>query len=127
MMIAIWIFTLLGIGIWSLTCWGLHALLTIAPGRIHELKPMIEQIPYGEQIELWIPGWQTIVQFAIDMTQGMLASLAGAAPWLALAIWAIGVVVLLALAGVVSLAVVLIRHQMKPPLPSPPVMPSATR
>ncbi len=127
MMIAICIFTLLGLALWSLACWGLHALLTIGPGRIHELKPLIEQMPYGERIEQWIPGWQTLLQFAIDMAQGLLIGISGAAPWLALAVWATGTAVILLIAGVVSLAVVLIRNEMKRPPQNSPALPSAPR
>lgn len=125
MMLAIWIITLCGVALWSLSCWGLHVLLTLGPDRIHELKPMIEQIPYAEQIERWIPGWQTLLQFAIDITQGVFSAVANAAPWLALAIWASGMLILLLVAGGVSLVVALIRSEMKrPPRPAAP-LPSA--
>lgn len=115
MLIAIWIFTLLGVALWSLTCWGLHALLTLGPSRVQDLKPLIEQIPYGDKIELWVPGWQTLLQFVIDIAQGLLASVTQAAPWLAWAIWAAGTVIMLVIAGIVSLAVVLIRNEMNRP------------
>ncbi len=127
MMIATWIFTLFCLALWSLACWGLHAALTIGPGRIDELKPLIDQIPYGERIEQWIPGWQTLLQFAIDLTQGLLNGISGAAPWLALAIWAVGTTVLMVVAGVVTLAVVLIRNEMKRPPPTTPPLPSTPR
>ena len=127
MLIAIWIATFFGIALWSLTCWGLHALLTLDPTRIQELKPLIEQVPYGDKIELWVPGWQTLLQFAIDVAQGLFAGIAGAAPWLAWAIWVSGSVVLVVIAGVVSLAVVLIRNEMKRPPQNRPGLPSTPR
>lgn len=53
MLIAIWVLALLGIGLWTLTAWGLNALLTIDPSRLQDLKPLIHEIPFGETIDQW--------------------------------------------------------------------------
>lgn len=125
MLIAVWIIVLLVLSLWSLITWGIHSLLTLDPSRIDELKPLIEQIPYGEQIDLWLPGWQTLLQFVVDLTRGMFAGIANAAPWLIWALWAIGVVVILLCGGLATLFVVLVRNELKAPpqrpqLPAPP-------
>lgn len=112
MLIAIWIAAFFGMTCWSLICWGLHALILADPTRMQDLKPLIAEIPYGEAIEQWLPGWQTLLQFVIDLTQGMLSGLANAAPWLAWALWTAGMLVILLVAGGLSLLVVVARNEM---------------
>ncbi len=73
MMIGIWMVALIGIGIWSLVSWGVHALLSLEPDRLAELKPLIAQIPFADELDRWLPGWQALLQFALDLTQGLLA------------------------------------------------------
>lgn len=110
MLIAVWIAAFVGIACWSLIAWGLHTLLLSDPTRVQDLKPLIDKIPYGESIEQWLPGWQTLVQFVIDLTQGLLSGLANAAPWLAWALWAVGMLVILLVAGALSLLVIVARN-----------------
>lgn len=121
MMIATWLAALFAAALWSLTCWGVHALLTIDSTRVQELKPLIERIPYGETLELWIPGWQTLLQFAIDLTQGLLAGIAGAAPWLVWVVWGAGMAVIVLIAGLASLLIVLVRKESKASQPRPAI------
>ncbi len=113
MMIATWLAALFATALWSLSCWGVHALLTIDSTRVQELKPLIERIPYGETLELWLPGWQTLLQFAIDLTQGLLAGVASAAPWLVWVVWGAGMAVIVLIAGLASLLIVLVRKESK--------------
>lgn len=123
MNIAIWIAALLGLALWSLTAWGVHAALTIDPRQLQDLKPLIERIPYGEQIELWVPGWQAMLAAAVDLSQAMLGWVGSAAPWLVWALWGFGAVVILGVAGLASLAVMLIRKGMAPSKPNAPLGP----
>lgn len=113
MLIAIWVLTLLGIALWTLTAWGLQALLTMDPGRLQDLKPLIHEIPFGETIDQWLPGWRALLAVAIDATQSLMAWIGHAAPWLVWAMWGVGTAGLLLGAGVLSLAVVLIRRGMR--------------
>lgn len=113
MLIAIWVLTLLGIALWTLTAWGLQALLTMDPGRLQDLKPLIHEIPFGETIDQWLPGWRALLAVAIDATQSLVAWIGHAAPWLVWAMWGVGTAGLLLLAGIVSLAVVLIQRGMR--------------
>jgi hypothetical protein len=125
MMIAIWIAALLGLALWSLAAWGLHAVLTIDAKQLQDLKPLIERIPYGEQIDQWVPGWQAMLAAAVDLSQAMLGWLGSAAPWLVWALWAVGAVVILGVAGLTSLAVMLIRKGMAPSKPAAPLGPAS--
>lgn len=113
MLIAIWVLALLGIGLWTLTAWGLNALLTIDPSRLQDLKPLIHEIPFGETIDQWVPGWRALLAVAVDLTQTAVAWIGHAAPWLVWALWGVGTAGMLLLAGIVSLAVVLIRRGMR--------------
>ncbi|GAP38532.1 hypothetical protein [Piscinibacter sakaiensis] len=113
MLIAVWILTLLGLALWSAAAWGLHAVLSIDPARLQDLKPWLETLPYRDLLERWVPGWQALLGLAIDLTQSLLAWVGHAAPWLVAAVWALGCLGLLATAGLASLAIVLIRRGMR--------------
>jgi hypothetical protein len=112
MLIAIWTLALLGIALWTLAAWGLHALLTLDPSRLQDLKPLIHEIPYGELIDQWIPAWRTMLALAIDLTQKLVGWVGHAADWIVWLLWAAGTGVAVLVAGVLSLSVVLIRRGM---------------
>jgi hypothetical protein len=113
MIIAIWIVALLGLALWSLLAWGLNAALNIDPSRLQDLKPLIERIPYGDFLGEWLPNWQAMLAALVDLSQTLLSWVGSAAPWLVAALWGLGAVVILGLAGLGSLAVVLIRKGVK--------------
>lgn len=113
MIIAIWVIALLGIGLWTLAAWGVHSVLTLDPSRLQDLKPLIHEIPFGETIDQWIPGWRALLGVAVDLTQQGLAWVGDAAPWLVWAVWGLGTGTTLLVAAIVSLAVVLIRKGMR--------------
>lgn len=119
MLIALWLLTLLAIGLWSLTAWGLHAVLTLNTGTLGELKPLIDQIPHADVISQWIPGWQQMLQATIDLTQVLLGWLGGAAPIIVWVLWGLGVVTLLGIAGVLTVLVRLIRRKAPRPASVP--------
>ena len=113
MIIAIWVIALLGIALWTLAAWGVHSVLTIDPTRLQDLKPLIHQIPFGETIDQWIPGWRALLAVAVDLTQQALGWVGDAAPWLVWVVWGLGTGTTLIVAAIVSLAVVLIRKGMR--------------
>lgn len=126
MQIAIWLLALVGIGLWSLAAWGMDALLTIDASRMQDLKPLIHDIPFGETIDQWVPGWRALLAVAVDATQALIGWVGHAAPWLIWALWGVGTAGLLLLAGIVSLAVWLIERGMRAS-PTAPPMGSAPR
>lgn len=109
MMMGIWVLALLGIGVWSLVSWAIHALLGLDPAQLGNLKPLIAQWPYADELDLWLPGWQRLVQFALDITQNLLAGIHSAAPWIAWAVWGIGCGMVVFVAAVATMALVLYR------------------
>lgn len=113
MMIAIWIAALLCLALWSLLAWGLNAALNIDPARLQDLKPLIERIPYGDFLGEWLPNWQALLASLVDLSQTLLGWVGSAAPWLVAALWGLGAVVILGVAGLGSLAVVLFRKGVK--------------
>ena len=126
MQIAIWLITAIVLALWSLAGWGLYQLVTSGAQLIGDLKPLIDQIPYAAIVEQWIPGWQDMLKLMLDLLQSMLAWLGGAAPVLVWLLWAAGTGLLLVIAGVLSLAVALIRKSMPPAQPpgsQPPQLP----
>lgn len=114
MMIALWVLTLFVLGLWSLTAWGLHALLTLDAARLGDLKPLIEQIPYGEVLGAWIPGWQDLLRMSIDFTQVMLGWIGGAAPVVVWVVWGLGTLVIVGLGLVLTAVIKLVRRAAAP-------------
>ena len=114
MMIALWIFTLFMLGLWSLIAWGLHALLTLDAARLGDLKPLIDQIPYGQVISQWIPGWQDLLRMTIDLTQIVLAWVGSAAPVVVWVVWGFGTMVILVIAALLSLLIKVMRRSSPP-------------
>ncbi len=113
MLIAIWVITLLGIALWTLAAWGLQRMLSLDPQHLQELKPLIHEIPFGETIDQWFPAWRALLATAIDMTQHLVSWVGEVAPWLVWALWGTGTAAALLVAGITSLAVVLIRRGMR--------------
>lgn len=119
MVIAIWILTLLGLALWSLVAWGLHALLGLDAGALMgDLKPLIAQIPYGSVIEQWIPGWQGLLQATLELSQTLLGWLGSAGPVLVWVLWGIGAATLLAIAAVLTVIVIVARRALAPSQPA---------
>jgi hypothetical protein len=114
MMIALWILTLLVLGLWSLAAWGVHALLTLDASRLGDLKPLVEQIPYGDVIGAWIPGWQDLLRMTIDFTQVVLGWVGGAAPVVMWIVWGFGALVIVGLGLVLTVVIKLVRRATAP-------------
>ncbi len=118
MIVAIWIIALLLLGLWSLAGWGLHALLLGGVQWVGDLKPLLERIPFAVWIERWVPGWQDAIRLALDLMQSLLGWLGGAAPMLVWVVWAVGAVLLVGFALLLTMVVALVRKN-SPPAPTP--------
>jgi hypothetical protein len=112
--LAVWIVALCLLGLWSLAGWGLHALLASGVQWAGELKPLLERIPLSAWIERWVPGWIDALHMAADLMQGLLGWLGGAAPVLVWVVWAIGAVLLLGLAMLLTVVIALVRKNSPP-------------
>jgi hypothetical protein len=111
MHIAIWIFTLLGLVLWSLLAWGLHALLAIDPSWLDDVEELVMRVPYADVIERWFPGWERLLGAAVDLAQTVLGWVDSNAPLVAWIAWGIGTLVLLGTGGVLSLFVCLVTEK----------------
>lgn len=125
MLIAAWIFVAFLLALWSLALWGVHALMTVDPSRLADLKPLVDQIPYGALIERWIPGWQELLRLAIDLTQKGIGWLGELAPVIVWTVWGAGAFALLLLGGLLTLLVRLIRRAAAPSGGAQPPSPAA--
>ncbi|HSI59014.1 MAG TPA: hypothetical protein VLA16_15750 [Ideonella sp.] len=119
MISAIWIFTGLGLTLWSLLAWGLYALLSLAPGWACDVKPWLAELPLGEWLERWLPGWQSLAEALIDLMQALLTLLGtlvgGLAPWLVWGVWAVGALLMLGFAAILH---AIVRAANRPRLPA---------
>lgn len=117
MIAAIWIITLVLLGLWALVGWALHALLASGVAWVGDLKPLLDRIPFAAWIEQWVPGWQDAIRLALDLMQAMLGWLGGAAPVLVWVVWGIGTVLLLGFSLLLTLVVALVQKN-SPPSPA---------
>jgi hypothetical protein len=111
MHIAIWIFTLIGLALWSLLAWGLHAVLSIDPQWLDDAALLIKHVPYADAIERWFPGWEQLLHLAVDLAQSALSWVGSNAPLVAWIVWGIGALVLLGTGGMLSLLVCLLSEK----------------
>jgi hypothetical protein len=111
MHIAIWLFTLLGLALWSLLAWGLHALLSIDPKWLDDVEELIRHVPYADVIDRWFPEWERMLALATDLAQTVLGWIGNNAPLVAWIVWGVGTLVLLGSGGVLSLVVCLLTEK----------------
>ena len=115
MHIAIWIFIFIGLGLWSLLSWGLHAVLTLDPQWIEDVQALIERVPYAEVIDRWVPGWRDLLAMATDLAQSVLGWIGSNAPLVAWIVWCLGALLLLGAGGVLSLIVCMLDEKKHEP------------
>lgn len=121
---AIWIITLLVIGLWTLLAWGLSSLLSLNGAWVSNIDPWLAQLPFGGWLESWFPDWLQVAHRLLDGLQALLTWLGGAAPVLVWTLWGVVVLLLLLLAAGLSLLVALIRRSTAPQPAAPPVAPA---
>ena len=117
MHIAIWLVTLVCLGLWSLSAWGMAALMGLDPSWLDELNPLLLRVPGGDWLDHWLPGWQAQVSKGLDLVHVLLGWLGSTGHWLALGIWAVGAVGIVATGGLLSLLVAVVRRA-TPPTPA---------
>ena len=120
MHIAIWIVTLLLVGLWTLAAWGFSQLLAINGDWLTDIEPWLGRIPFGGWLESWFPEWLHAAHTVFDALQALLAWLGTAAPMLVWGLWLAGTLVMVVLAVVLSLLVALIRRTAPPQPPQQP-------
>jgi len=120
MIIAIWIVTLLLLGLWSLTAWGLAQIVSTDGAWIAQIGPWLTRLPFGGWLETWFPDWLEQAHAALGLLHGTLAWLGGAMPVLVWLTWGAGALLLVLAGGGLSLLVALIRRNTPTP-PRPPV------
>jgi hypothetical protein len=110
MVIGIWVITALVIGLWSLVAWALHALLGMdTTALLGDLKPLIDQLPYGAIIEHGVPGWQALLHSTLSLAQTLIGWVGGAGPVVVWIIWGVGAALLVGCGLILTLAAVLLR------------------
>jgi hypothetical protein len=114
MLPAIWIFTLLGLVLWSLAAWGLHAVLTIDPMWVEDVEALIREIPYAAAIDRWFPGWRELLEVLMDVAQLVLGWVGTNAPLVAWIVWGVGTITLLVGGLLLTLIVCLLRDKPTP-------------
>ena len=104
MQLLIWSLAVLAVTVWSLMAWAAHRLLAMDPSWVGEVGRTAADGPLGAWFERWWPGASEMLARSAELMQSMLAGLGALAPWLVGAVWALGALVLLGGAGVLSLA-----------------------
>ena len=122
MHIAIWLVAAIGLGLWSLLCWGVAAVLGMDPTWIGNLQPYVEKIPYASVIETWVPGWQALMVSTLHLVQSLMGWMGGAGRVVVWVLWALGALCVVGGAALLSLVVALVRRSATPKPPSTPAM-----
>lgn len=110
MHIVIWLLAALALGLWSLLAWGVATLLGLDPSWVTDAGGLLKQVPFGEVIEAWVPGWQALLLGALELARTLLGWLGGFAQVLVWGLWAAGAAVVLLCAGLLSGLVVVMRR-----------------
>jgi hypothetical protein len=123
MHIAIWIVTLLLVGLWTLASWGLSRLLAMDGSWVSQIEPWLARMPFGGWLETWFPDWLQVAQVSLDALQAALGWLGATAPLLVWVVWGGGALLLMLAGAALSLLVALIRRTMppSPPAGQPPM------
>jgi hypothetical protein len=106
----VWILAFIAIGLWTLVAWALHALLGLdVTALLGDLRPLIQDMPYGSVIEQWVPGWQALLHSLLSLVQTLLGWLGGAAGVIVVIIWALGAAVVVGVAALLTVIIRLVR------------------
>lgn len=124
MQIAIWTVTAIVLGLWTLLAWGTAALLGADSAWVGDIRPLIDRVPFGSWLDIWVPGWQAMAHAMIEVTQATLGWLGAHAGWVVWLVWGGGALILVGAAALLSLIVVLVKKTTRP-MPMPPVGPGA--
>ena len=111
MLTFIWLAVLSGVALWSLLGWGLYRLLAMDHAWLGEMQPLIDRVPFGPWLDQWVPGWQALVEFAVDAVKVGLDALGAAAPVAVWLVWGAGTLALVGFGAVLSLVVVVLRDK----------------
>jgi hypothetical protein len=120
MHIVIWVLAALALGLWSLLAWGVATLLGLDPSWVTDAGGLLQQVPYGEVIDAWVPGWQALLVASFELARSLLGWLGGFGQVLVWVLWALGAGVVLLCAGLLSLLVVVIRRSTASAKPTTP-------
>jgi hypothetical protein len=110
MIAAIWLGVAVALVLWSLLGWGLYRLLSQPHAWLGDPQPLLDQVPFGEWLDQWLPGWQALAALTIDAVQMALGALGAAAPVVAWAVWGLGTLALVGFGALASLVVALVRE-----------------
>jgi hypothetical protein len=116
MVITIWILTLLGIGLWTLGAWGLHAVLSVDAATLSDWDEAIDRLPqtlpYAGLLDVWLPGWTGALKLGVSVVQTLLGWMGGAADVIVGVLWGSGALLMLGVAVLGTLAVHTLTRRM---------------
>jgi hypothetical protein len=101
-MIALWSVVLFLLMTWSLLAWGLHALVQGDLSWLSQVGPWLATTP----LAAWVPEWQGVLDWLVALVRGVAEWL----PAIVVVAWAAGGLALLALAGLASAGVMILRR-----------------
>ena len=124
MIAAIWILAAVCACAWSLLAWGIHAVLTLDPHWVGELKDLIDRVPLARWVDAVLPGWESLLEWVIGLAQSLLVGFADAVPVVVWTLWGAGIFAVL---GAAAMMHMLVRLSTTPSAPArrPQFVPTA--
>lgn len=113
MHIVIWILVALGLSLWTLTAWGVAALLGLDATWLGNVGPHLKDLPFAGVLEVWWPGWQPMLLALLEASRSVLAWAGGAGQWVVWLVWALGAAVLVGGGALLSAAVAVGRRTVR--------------
>lgn len=105
MHILIWSLALLALGGWTLLAWATAWVLGLDPALIGAWSGRVGELPGAAWLDLWLPGWDTLLVATLELTRELFAALGRIGPWLVWGAWAVGAALVLGTAALASAVV----------------------
>jgi hypothetical protein len=117
MHLLIWLLAACGLALWTLLAWGVASLFGLDLGTVGDLRPVLDALPFVWVLDASLPGWRELLLATLELAQTLLAWAGTAGAVVVWVAWGVGAALIVGGAGLLSLAVALLRRGNRAPAP----------
>jgi len=110
MHLIIWLLAAFGLALWTLLAWGVASLFGLDLGSVGDLRPVLDALPFVGVLDAALPGWRELLLALLQLAQTLLSWAGGAGAVVVWVAWGLGAALIVGAAGLLSLAVALLRR-----------------